>query len=163
MTSPVLQSRIDRFKAGLSLSEIARQDGKAFHTIYNHLREHNAIPDTYLVDEFDKAIARAGLPEPEREYPFVKFVPIELYGLFLTKTGKPRKWASDRAYPFHQLAIEIDGGKHMHRGGAHGSDREKRNAYTICGVRTLYFDTDMLEDPDACAEIVRLALTAHQQ
>ncbi|MHB0938852.1 MAG: hypothetical protein ACYC6A_20845 [Armatimonadota bacterium] len=163
MTSPILQSRIDRFNAGMSLSEIAAQDGKAFHTIYNHLREHGVITDTYLADEFDKAIARAGLPAPEREYPFAKIVPIALFFRFVTKNGKLRKWVSDRAWPWHKLAVEIDGGKHLHRGGAHGSDREKRNAYTLCGWRTLYFDTDMLERPDECAELVRVALTAHEQ
>jgi hypothetical protein len=160
----ILNYRIQRFKAGMSIIEIAQQDSVTFHTVYDDLWRHGEIPNTYLIDEFIKAVQRLGLPAPDREYAFVHAAPAHLQQLFLApKTRKPRGWKTDCAWPWHKVAVEVDGGKWVPRGGRHTNDREKRNAYAVIGWRVLYFDTDMLEDPDACAQIVRLALTAHEQ
>lgn len=160
--NPKIQSRIDRFAAGVPIAVIARQDGVTFHTVYDCLWRNGVIPDTYLIDEFVKAVERMGIARPEREYPFVQMAAAELQQHFLApKTRKPRGWRTDCAWPWHKLAVEVDGGRFVHGGGRHGGDREKRNAYAIIGWRVLYFDNKQLEDPDACAAMVRLALAGN--
>ncbi len=135
---PNTQSRIDRFRAGVSLAEIAREDGVQAISIYHFLAKHGILTDTYLSDEFVSALRAAGCPEPEREYGFAHICPVSLVQRFLTpKTRKPRQWRADFAFPFHQLTVEVDGGKFVGKGGAHNSDREKRNAIAVCGWRTL--------------------------
>jgi very-short-patch-repair endonuclease len=146
--------------AGVSISDICAQDGIKPKTLYSYLLKHKVITNQYLSNEFLLAITRAGLASPECEYSFEKICPLELRSHFQTpKTHKLRNWKSDLAYPFAKCTIEIDGGVHLPGGGAHGNDREKRNAIAACGWRTLYFDTDMiLENPYQCVNIVKLAI-----
>lgn len=152
-------NRIYLFKAGVSIAEIARRDEVKFISVYHYLVKQGVITDSYLSDEFEKAMTRAGLPTPEKEYPFVRMAPPEIQALFLSpKLRKVRGWRADYAFPAHQLAIEIDGGRFVPGGGAHAHDREKRLAYAVLRYRVLYFDTKMLENPDACVEWVRIAL-----
>jgi very-short-patch-repair endonuclease len=155
-----LLSRISRFQCGWSIAQIAADEGVSFHTVYDYLRKQEVISNRYLSDEFEKALREDDtIPSPVREYQFVQMAPIEKRNLFRApKTGRVRAWATDFAFPWHKLAIEIDGGSFMKGGGPHAHDREKRNAYAVLGWRVLYFDTKQLEDPVACVEIVRLAL-----
>lgn len=158
--SPKIRERIRRFEAGESLARIAAADGVKPITVYHCLRDRNVLTDRYLADEFLAALGETDLPAPVHEYHFVREASPEQQQHFLTKTGKPRAWRADLAWPWHRVAVEIDGGRHMPRGGAHAEDREKRNAYACLGWRLLSFDTDMLLDNvAACVEIVRLALT----
>ena len=60
---PNTQSRIDRFRAGVSLAEIAREDGVQAISIYHFLAKHGILTDTYLSDEFVSALRAAGCPE----------------------------------------------------------------------------------------------------
>lgn len=168
MTFPTskMQERILRFRSGISLTEIATLEGVETKTVYNYLLAHKVLTKSYLSDEFLKALAVAEPPlsTPVKEYAFVVHAPVEKQHYFLTATGKPRGWKTDLAWPWHHIAVEIDGGKHIGKGGAHNNDREKRNAYAVLGWRVLAFDTDMiLGDVTACVEIVRAALTSDDQ
>lgn len=155
-----MTDRISLFRAGVPIAEIAKRDGVTFHTVYDYLRKRGVIADSYLSDEFVAALTRAGLPTPEREYAFVHAAPPEMQQHFTTpKTKRVRGWRFDFAFPWHRVAVEVDGGQFLHQGGAHGADREKRNSAAIIGWRVLYFDTRMLENPDACAQTVALALS----
>jgi len=158
------QNRITRFQTGISIADIAKQDNVTFHTVYAYLWKLGVISNTYLSDEFEAALQQADMPNPVREYPFVKMASPEMRAMFVApKTRRVREWRTDFAYPWHKLAIEIDGGKWCSWGGAHGADREKRNAYAVIGWRVLYFDTDMLEDPQACVAMVRIALRGSEE
>lgn len=158
-TRTLPQTRVARFRAGVPIALIARRDGVTFHTVYDYLRKQGALPDSYLEDEFVAALVREGVPAPERQYAFVQAAPPELQQHFLSpKRKQVRGWKTDFAWPWHKLAVEIDGGQFVPGGGRHNQDREKRNAYAICGWRVLYFDAKMLEEPDACVQFVALAL-----
>ena len=89
----------------------------------------------------------ADLPAGEREYRF----------------HPSRRWRFDWAWPAAKLAVEIDGGQWVRRGGRHNSDkdREKLNAAAVLGWRVLRFSGGMLRrDPAGCIKTVRLALAS---
>ena len=88
-----------------------------------------------------------GLPQAEREFRF----------------HSVRRWRFDWAWPRERLAVEIDGGQWLKRGGRHNSDkdREKLNAAAVLGWRVVRFSGGMLRrDPAGCIETVRRALEA---
>lgn len=72
-----------------------------------------------------------------------------------------RRWRFDFAFPAERVAVEVDGGQWLPRGGRHArdSDREKLNAAACLGWRVFRFSGSMLEqDPAGCIEQVREAL-----
>ena len=88
---------------------------------------------------FDDQCRFARLPIPVAEYQFAKaLTPDQLEAIGQVK---PRKWAIDWAFPFHQLALEVEGGYAV--GGRHTSvsgflkDQEKYNALALLGWRLL--------------------------
>ncbi len=62
------------------------------------------------------------------------------------KVIKHRRFQSDIAFPEFRLAVEIDGGTWLSKGGYHGSDsdREKLNLYTLAGWRIMRYSADMM-------------------
>lgn len=70
-----------------------------------------------------------------------------------------RKWAFDRAWPDHMVAVELDGGvwsggRHT-RGQGYIDDCTKLNAATVRGWRVLRFTSVHLEqDPQGCIDQV---------
>ena len=95
--------------------------------------------------EYYLRVLGAGLPQGEREYRF----------------HPKRRWRFDWAWPDRKLAVEVDGGQWVKRGGRHNSDkdREKLNAAAVAGWRVVRFSGTMLKrDPAGCIETVRLAL-----
>ena len=95
--------------------------------------------------EFHLRVLGAALPAAERESRF----------------HDKRRWRFDWAWPAAKLAVEIDGGQWVKRGGRHTSDadREKLNAAAVAGWRVLRFSGGMLRrDPAGCIETVRMAL-----
>jgi very-short-patch-repair endonuclease len=152
--------RAARFLAGQSIVEIARTDRVTVKTVAANLRAAGVLPRDYLVDLLLDACRRRGLPAPEEEVEFLRLAPPERQDLFRSpKQRKIRQYRADLYYSFHRVAIEIDGGTHLHAGGRHGADRDKRNAYCLAGIRVLYFDADQLNDPEGCAALVEAALT----
>ncbi len=99
------------------------------------------------------AILQGELPPAEREYRF----------------ARPRRWASDYAWPEAKLLVEIEGGLYgrgkpcpmcRRRGvGAHSSiqrlksDLEKYNAAAILGYRLLRFMPEQVTSGEAVAII----------
>lgn len=78
------------------------------------------------------------LPQPEREHGF----------------HTTRRWRFDFAWPAHKIAVEVDGGQWLARGGRHNTDadREKMNAAAELGWRVFRYSVDMLtKDGEACA------------
>lgn len=78
------------------------------------------------------------LPQPEREY---KFHPT-------------RNWRFDFAWPSLKIAVEVDGGQWLARGGRHNTDadREKMNTAAELGWRVFRYSIDMLnKDGVSCA------------
>jgi hypothetical protein len=74
-----------------------------------------------------------------------------------------RQWRFDWCWPEIRcrVAVEVDGGIWMNRGGRHGSDtdRDKMNHAAAAGWRVLHFSPGMLEtDPQSCVELVVKAL-----
>lgn len=72
-----------------------------------------------------------------------------------------RKWRFDFAWPDYKIAVEVDGGQWLARGGRHNTDkdREKMNAAAELGWRVFRYSVDMLkEDGAACALQVAGAL-----
>jgi transposase-like protein len=138
-----LSTRITRFQAGMSIAEIARQDGVTFHSVYTWLWERGLVDAGYLEREFINACYGAGLPKPEQQHKFAH---------------PHRAFKTDFAFVEQKLAIEIDGGTFQGKGGAHNTDREKRCWYAIMGWRVLYFDNKQLEDPQACVKLVSRCL-----
>lgn len=84
-----------------------------------------------------------GLPFPEKEYQF----------------HKPRKWRFDFAWPRYMLALEVEGGIWMKRGGAHRHplnfllDLDKYNQAAIDGWRIIRVTPDMLTTEDGRAAL----------
>jgi hypothetical protein len=75
-----------------------------------------------------------------------------------------RRWRFDFAWPTQRVAVEIDGGQWMAKGGRHArdSDREKMNEASLLGWCVLRFSGEMLlNDPVGCIGTVRRAL--HRQ
>lgn len=62
-----------------------------------------------------------------------------------------RKWRIDICWPDHKLALEIEGGTYMNKGGHRGSisgyvkDMEKYNALSILGFSLLRFTPQQME------------------
>ena len=107
-------------------------------------------------------LAAAGLPAPEREYPFAR-----PFG---------RRWRADFAWPGLRLAVEVEGGLYGKGGrgsnapcpvcgqvpaGAHRSvagvrrDIEKGNAAALLGWRVLRVTPQMVDNGEALALIER--------
>lgn len=113
-----------------------------------------------LSDQLLLQLLAAGLPEPEREYPFAPQV-----------DGKPvRKWRFDLAYPAGSpalapgsppVAIEVDGGTYAGgrhtRGPGHAQDALKRNVAQALGWRVVVL-TDRDRWKGRAALAVRAAL-----
>lgn len=78
-----------------------------------------------------------------------------------------RQWRFDLAWPSLMIAVEIDGGEWLSRGGravgrhAHAADYEKLNEATIMGWRILRFTGSQVDqDPTACAEMIARAIAS---
>ena len=87
----------------------------------------------------------AGLPPPQLEYRF----------------HPKRRWRFDLAWPEYHLAVELDGGEWLARGGRHNTDadREKLNHAAVLGWRVLRFSGQMIErDPWGCRDLVAAAI-----
>ncbi len=71
-----------------------------------------------------------------------------------------RKHRFDFAWPDCKVAVEVDGGQWRSHGGRHNTDadREKLNLAAALGWRVLRFSGAMLDRPDECAEVIRMAL-----
>lgn len=72
-----------------------------------------------------------------------------------------RRWRFDLAWPGQRVAVEVDGGQFVARGGWHNSDadREKMNAAAIAGWRVLRISTQQLKkDPAGAVELIKQAL-----
>lgn len=68
-----------------------------------------------------------------------------------------RRWRFDFAWPGRKVAVEIDGGQWVERGGRHArdSDRIKGNIAAALGWRVLHFSGEMLDDdPQTCMDMV---------
>ena len=90
-------------------------------------------------------LREAGLPAPQLEYRF----------------HSERRWRFDLAWPEYHLAVELDGGEWLARGGRHNTDadREKLNHAAVLGWRVLRFSGQMLErDPWGCRDLVAAAI-----
>ena len=91
-----------------------------------------------LEDEFMNQVwTMRGFPVPGRE---VLFHPT-------------RKWRFDFAWPFYQIALEIEGGtwvsgRHS-RGAGMRADCEKYNAAVLAGWKVLRVTSDMVKDGSA--------------
>ncbi len=89
------------------------------------------------------AYAPADAPQPVREYRF----------------HPERRWRFDFAWPSYRMAVEVDGGQWMARGGRHNrdADREKLNAAACDGWRVIRLTPQMREERGSywVAEIVR--------
>lgn len=89
----------------------------------------------------------AGVPPPEREYPFGGI-------------GGGRKWRFDMAWPGDRVALEVQGGGWVH--GRHTqpkgfeNDCEKASHAAACGWRLLLVTARMIQDGRA----VRLVILA---
>ncbi len=84
------------------------------------------------------AVRAAGLPEPEREYPF----------------APGRRWRADFAWPAHRLLVECEGlgGRHQ-RAAGYIADCRKYNAAVLLGWRLLRFTHHDLRDGTAIRQI----------
>jgi very-short-patch-repair endonuclease len=105
-----------------------------------------------LEDDLARRIDHAGLPTPERQYPFAASV--------------GRKHRFDFAWPDRMLAVEVDGGTHLAVGnravGWHASkdDYRKRNLAAMLGWRILAYRPDMIRSGDAIFDLTHLLLSA---
>ena len=77
-----------------------------------------------------------------------------------TKTGRPRRWAFDLAYPSLKVACEVDGGLFVSgghsRGRARMDDMEKDAEAMALGWRVLRVATDHVKDRTARRWLVRV-------
>lgn len=72
-----------------------------------------------------------------------------------------RKWRFDRAWPAYLVAVEIDGGQWLKRGGRHNTDKDrwKLNEAAALGWRVLRFSGTMLDkNPFRCMGLIKAAL-----
>jgi len=68
-----------------------------------------------------------------------------------------RKWRFDFAYPYKQVAVEIDGIAWQAGGGRHNTDddREKMNSAVAMGWRILRFSGKQIKnDPSECIKLL---------
>jgi very-short-patch-repair endonuclease len=82
---------------------------------------------------------------PEAEYKFLE----------------TRKFRFDWAFPAQRVAVEVDGGVWLPRGGRHGTDkdREKMNLAAADGWLVFHFSPQMLDaDPVGCCRLVAKVL-----
>jgi len=104
--------------------------------------KRTALEDAYLA-----SIRALGVPEPMREYRF----------------AFPRRWRFDFLYLGQMLAIEIQGGTHLHGRRSHAGkegyeeDCRKRNTAILLGWRVLTFTRDMVKSLEA-AQVTKQAL-----
>lgn len=99
-----------------------------------------------LEDELALQIALRGLPEPEREYRFLK----------------PRRYRADFAWPAKRVLVEVEGGiysngRHV-RGKGYANDCRKYSLAAADGWKVLRFTAADIEDGSAALMIER-ALT----
>lgn len=100
------------------------------------------LEQTFL---FHLRVLGSDLPEPVQEYRFLA----------------TRKYRFDFCFVEQKLAIEIDGGQFVARGGRHNqdSDRWKLNEAAKAGYRILRFSGTMLRnEPEKCIQMVRDSL-----
>ncbi|HFD40871.1 MAG TPA: DUF559 domain-containing protein [Anaerolineae bacterium] len=90
------------------------------------------------------AFAPEGAEPPVRE---MRFHPI-------------RRWRFDFAWPEARLAVEVDGGQWLARGGRHNTDADRRklNAAAVLGWRVLRYSGAMLDEPETVIREVVAAL-----
>ena len=71
-----------------------------------------------------------------------------------------RQFRADFAWVKERLLVEVDGGQWHPHGGRHNTDRdrEKLNLAAALGWRVLRFSGAMLDCPDDCAKVIRMAL-----
>jgi very-short-patch-repair endonuclease len=107
--------------------------------------------------QLERLIHLAGLPEPVLQFAFAK------------EYGRLYRW--DFAWTEFKLAVEVDGGRFMGRGGSartmsrtaplgyHGSveDNRKRNLANLLGWTILVYSPEMIRSGEAVAEL-KLAL-----
>jgi very-short-patch-repair endonuclease len=87
-----------------------------------------------------------GLPAYEREYRF---------------NAPETQHRFDFAFPTVRVAVEVDGGQWVARGGRHARDvdRWKQNLAAKRGWRVMHFSPEMLkDDPEGCIQMVKSAL-----
>ncbi len=101
-----------------------------------------------FLDHWKKDYVTLGLPSPDLQ---VKFHPT-------------RKWKFDFAWVAQKLAVEIDGGSFMARGGHNtgtgiARDHEKQNEAVRLGWRVLRFGTKAMDAPDVVIDFVAEVLT----
>ena len=92
-----------------------------------------------LEDDFAFQIAAAQLPQPVREYQFARTI--------------GRKWRFDFAWPFYELAIELEGGvwtrgRHT-RGSGFIKDCDKYNTAALMGWKVLRFTREHVDSGEA--------------
>lgn len=83
-----------------------------------------------------------GIPRPVREHRFHSI----------------KKWRFDFSWPDRMIAVEIDGGTQLIRGGRHNTDKDRKkiNAAISMGWRVIRFsDSQIKNDPEGCMDIVR--------
>ncbi len=95
-------------------------------------------------------VRTAGLPQPEREYPFA------------AQLG--RRFRFDFAWPEAKVYVEVEGGVWVrgrhNRPKGFNTDAEKYNLAALLGWRGLRFTTDMLKSaPVQCVEMVKELLS----
>lgn len=107
--------------------------------------------------QLERLMQMAGLVTPEKQF------------MFAREWGRLYRW--DFAWPADRLAVEVDGGRFMGRGGQgaamsrtapighHGStdDNRKRNLANLLGWKLLVYDPQQIRSGEAIAEI-KLAL-----
>lgn len=101
-----------------------------------------------LEDEFERQCSYlVDCPQPAREY---RFCP-------------GRRWRFDFAWPFYQIAVEIEGGSWVQgrhtRGCGMRADCEKYNAAVLAGWRVLRVTSDMVKDGSALNVVEKALLT----
>ena len=71
-----------------------------------------------------------------------------------------RKHRFDYCWEKERVAAECDGGTYKAGGGRHNTDadREKLNLAAALGYRVLRFSGSMLDRPEECADVIRMAL-----
>ena len=93
------------------------------------------------------------MPQPVTEFRFAK-------------QALGRNWAFDWAWPNYRIAVEVDGGQYVPRGGRHmtDKDREKTNAANDLRWFVYHYSPQQLKrDPAGCVEQVARAIRLERE
>lgn len=126
---------------GESLSKVDMQkQSEPLPTSLKIISEHEESLFSYILLH--------GIEKPMRQYRFME----------------DRQYPFDFAWPQYKLAVEIDGGEYMERGGhtwgkGFVRDREKQNAAVLLGWHILRFTGSHVQDnPHYCIETIKALL-----